>query len=91
TYIHPLETKGFDAEVESLVINIEILSQDAISNIHVRGYEFDIVEDSANRIRLHYATENVVPETDLVLTYDVAALPDKGTLLVANRDGTDYF
>ncbi|MFQ5820737.1 MAG: VIT domain-containing protein [Candidatus Heimdallarchaeota archaeon] len=91
TYIHPLETKEFDAEVESLVMNIEILSQSAITNVHVSGYEFDIVEDSANRIQLHYATENVVPETDLVLTYVVAALPDKGTLLVANRDENDYF
>ncbi|MFQ5819207.1 MAG: VIT domain-containing protein [Candidatus Heimdallarchaeota archaeon] len=90
-YIHPLETKEFDAEVESLIMNIDIRSQSAISNIHVQGYDFDIDEKSTNRVQLHYSEENILPETDLVLTYDVAAFPDKGTLLVANKDGTNYF
>ena len=90
-YIHPLETKEFDAEVESLIMNIDIRSQSAISNVHVQGYDFDINEKSTNRVQLHYSEENILPETDLVLTYDVAAFSDKGTLLVANRDGTNYF
>jgi len=90
-YTHPLETKGFRAKVESLTMNLEIHSQSAISNVHVQGYEFDLVEHSATHSQLHYAKENVLPETDLVLTYDVADIPDKGTLLVANSDGTDYF
>lgn len=91
TYLHPLETKNFDAMVESLIMNIDIYSQSAISNIHVQGYKFNVVKDSAFHVRLHYAQENVIPKTDLVLTYDVAAYPKEGTLLVANRNGIKYF
>jgi len=91
TYLHPLETKNFNVMVESLIMNIDIYSQSAISNIHVQGYDFNIIEDSAFHVRLHYAQENVMPETDLVLTYEVAAFPKEGTLLVANRNGINYF
>ena len=32
-----------------------------------------------------------MPESDLLLTYDVAPLPEAGTLLVNNKDGINYF
>ncbi len=90
-YLHPLETKNFNVMVESLIMNIDIYSQSAISNIHVKGYEFNVVEDSTFHVRLHYAKENVMPETDLVLTYDVAAFSKEGTLLAATRNEINYF
>jgi len=91
TYLHPLETKNFNAMVESLIMNIDIYSQSAISNVHVQDYEFNVIDKTAIHVRLHYAQENIIPETDLVLTYDVSAFPKEGTLLVANRNGINYF
>jgi len=91
TYVHPLETKEYEVEIESLIMDIKVRSHTPILNYEIGDYEFSLLEMSANYIRLHYAQEFINPKTDLILSYDVATPLDEGTLLVTNREETNYF
>ncbi|HZY41311.1 MAG TPA: VWA domain-containing protein, partial [Anaerolineae bacterium] len=88
-YVYPLNTEKFSARpLESVSVNVQIKSPDAIKAIYSPSHNVAIQRDGDFAASVSYEATNVTPDKDFDLFYSVSP-QDIGLNLLTYQDGTE--
>ncbi len=92
SYLYPLSPEKLSHKpIESVVFTADIHSQRAIGSVYSPTHEMDVSKLSDNHVRASYEANDVLPERDILLYYNVADDPIGLSLITFKEAGDDGF
>lgn len=87
-YVYPLNTEKFSLKpLESVSVNIDILSQEPIRAVYSPSHNIATVRENDQHVTAGYEENDVLPQSDFVLYYSVGE--SEAFHLLTYRDPTD--
>jgi len=92
SYLYPLSPEGLSHRpIESVVFTADIRSQQAIGSVYCPSHEIEVNKISENHVRVSYEANDVLPERDVLLYYNVATDPVGLSLVTFKEPNDDGF
>jgi len=89
SYLYPLSPEKLSHKpIESVVFTADIHSQRAIGSVYSPSHEIEVNKISEKHVRVSYEANDVLPERDILLYYNVATDP-VGLSLVTFKEAND--
>ncbi len=92
SYLYPLSPEGLSHKpIESVVFTADIRSQQPIGSVYCPSHEIEVNKISEKHVRVSYEANDVLPERDILLYYNVATDPVGLSLVTFKEAGDDGF
>jgi len=92
SYLYPLSPEGLSHRpIESVVFTADIRSQQPIGSVYCPSHEIEVNRIGEHHVRASYEANDVLPERDVLLYYNVAQDPVGLSLVTFKEAGDDGF
>ncbi len=92
SYLYPLSPEGLSHKpIESVLFTADIHSQQAIGSVYSPTHEIEVNKISESHVRVSYEANDVLPERDILLYYNVATDRVGLSLVTFKEAGDDGF